>query len=432
MERWLGVKESQEWKKKSITVMTAYLAQNGNKPIAVILWDFCVKDHRLQQAQYYLRRTYEDLRFVSDTIYGNMLNKSQLPCPMAAPRWDHEQTRTFYDTNRNKKVHCTLCGEQAGEVGFNKKHTPELCQRLARDIVVPPVIPAEPAEPATAEHDTDEKSPDDAPAYAQVSLPEGRVRELMSTLLGEGNVSAMQFETMFGKRRRQAMAGFFNYKNENKELMQELLGELKDLVLVLLKEKFGATLSELMHATVLVSEGAGGVEDATDANQDKHKDCTGLMYAHFGPVHSVFVNAQGIRLIGTANEDIELLPYTLTVVHGRHSHFGKGRTLQQGSHRVLHMFCVLYADSSLSGDMTDKQIEHVCKALPEIGEDKPETRVWPGDEEYMICAKCSKRRPIFACSGCGLSMCWLCSDTECHKCPGCTAKRKVAPKRKRK
>jgi hypothetical protein len=222
-----------------------------------------------------------------------------------------------------------------------------MCELHVPDTVVPPVIPAEKVEPETAEpetaehetaeHETAEKSPVVAPAYAQLPLPQGRVRELMRTLLGEANVSAMHFEDMFGQRRRQALAGFFVHKNEDKTLMQELLGLLNPSVLVLLKQ-FGATQPELMHATVLVSVGAGGVQDATDANQDKHKDCTGLMYAHFGPVHSVFVNAEGTRLVGRAKEDIELLPYTLTIVHGRHSHFGKGRTLQQGSHSVLHFF----------------------------------------------------------------------------------------------
>jgi hypothetical protein len=253
----------------------------------------------------------------------------------------------------------------------------------------------------------------------QSSITCTRTLELLDMLLCESNLKNINLTQMFGTGHRyQGMAAIWDYEGQqDTNLMEELV------------QLLAIDGTAFICWTVLVVDGEGSQSQANECNQPSHKDCHPLMFAVLGQVHSNFWNSRGTRFIGTATGDIRLDPEQKTEIHGRYSHFGKGRTAVQGSHAVLHAFAVVSPLQRSYTDLPAERQEYILKHVPELDEENPATATaWPRCNVLKRCDHCSRRFAHYSCTDCTNLMCYACAPMEQIKCIDCLPKKRAKSK----
>jgi hypothetical protein len=314
-------------------------------------------------------------------------------------RWDESRVVIeVVGAGKNKRLRCDVCAHTGGPTLFLRTHRQALCDL--------PQIALEGA--ATQVGDTN--------PVVQSSITCARTLELLGMLLNPGNMRHINMIGMFGPggHRYQGDAAIWSSDGQTETgLMQELIA--------LIQTELGMTL---IYCSVIITDGLGNDEEARERDQPSHKDCTPLMYGVLGPVHSVFHNLKGTRMIGTAVADIVMSPAQRTVLDGRYSHWGKGRTEAQGSHALFHAFGVVNPLTEMYTGLTAERQDYIMKHRPELdSESRSLATAWPRDNECKLCAHCSRRFMHFKCKSCPTLLCYACAPMTQLKCDKCIARK---------
>jgi len=154
-------------------------------------------------------------------------------------------------------------------------------------------------------------------------------------------------------------------------------------------------------------------------------------------VHSLFVNLEGTRYIGQPGglPDLCLEGDSITFVHGRLPHCGKGRSRAQGSHIVMHVFVRVCLPSTVCWEsLSLQQQEDLWRTLPDIVErgGLMDNIDWPKAGKYLDCPRCRLRRPAFRCGKCEQECCLVCTLTNlCSVCESNANQKRESKRNKR-
>lgn len=321
-------------------------------------------------------------------------------------RWDESRVvSAVVGAGHNKQLTCNVCGLQGGPAFFLRTHDQALCDLPEVEPELALVLLREsPAKQVTETH-----------PVVQSVISCRRTLELLEMLLSEENVGHMTLRQMFGAgARHQGDAVIWDKEGQTETPM------LKELI-ALVEADLKMTL---IYSTVIVTDGDGDETKARSGDQEIHKDCTPLMYGVLGPVHSVFLNFAGTRTIGTVGQDIVLSSAQRTVLHGRYSHFGKGRTSAEGNSCVFHAFGVVKPLPVMFTGLPQERQDYIMKLRPELDSENPSmATAWPRDNVFMVCKHCSRRFMHFQCQQCDDMLCYACAPMEQTKCGKCEKKK---------
>ena len=377
--------------------------------------------------------------------------------------WDKEVTESVTRKNaagsRNPWIRCRGCGFTKTRKAFLRRHSPSVC--MTRRSLAAAGLPitddcnrVSPDWVRGSEEDIGahhricqslagsltEALPMPEPAlpgsFASIALPE-EARGLMERLLDDDNLSKIVFAPMFGSphNRMQGPVQIFRGDTLDADATDELCAVLARAVQDM-PNKFWRDRGQLRAYgfTLLRVLGDGDKTVAIMYDQAVHKDCHAAIYCCYGEVHSAFVNLKGTRHIGQVGgrPDLIIPTETLCVMHGRLGHHGKGRTLTEGTHTILHFFVMCDSGWHSKYQLNPAQDTFVFDGQPELLTQRQGGWVaesaldWPHPDRFD-CAVCKTAlAPTFVCSKCDKTFCFVCDANATGMCDRCRPKRRKA------